>query len=61
VLSIRELLYDHGFTIKGARKKLGERKASDLDQIEIPFSNVQKQQALTKIRRELESLLHEIA
>ena len=53
--------YDHGFTIKGARKKLGERKASDLDQIEIPFSNVQKQQALTKIRRELESLLHEIA
>jgi DNA-binding transcriptional MerR regulator len=37
VLLIRKLLYEEGFTIKGARKKLQERKASDLDQIEIPF------------------------
>lgn len=37
VLLIRKLLYDDGFTIKGARRKLLERKASDLDQIEIPF------------------------
>lgn len=61
VLSIRELLYGEGFTIKGARRRLGERKASDLDQIEIPFSHAQKQQAMTKLRRELESLLQEIA
>ena len=59
VLAIRQLLYDDGFTIKGARRKLGERKP-DLDQIEIPFSKIERHQAITGVRRELEALLHEI-
>jgi DNA-binding transcriptional MerR regulator len=60
VLAIRQLLYDDGFTIKGARRKLGEKRP-DLDQIEIPFSKVERHQAITGLRRELEMLLHEIA
>ncbi|MFN8176376.1 MAG: MerR family transcriptional regulator [bacterium] len=61
VLAIRELLYDDGFTIKGARRKLGERRASDLDQIEIPFTQGERIAQIAKIRRELEALLHELA
>lgn len=61
VLAIRKLLYEEGFTIKGARRKLSERRASDLDQIEIPFSNRERQHAIARIRRDLESLLHELA
>jgi len=61
VLGIRKLLYEDGFTIKGARRKLSERRAGDLDQIEIPFSGLERKQAISRIRRELESLLHELA
>ena len=60
VLGIRNLLYQEGFTIKGARNKLSERRA-EIDQIEIPFSTLERQNALGRIRRELESLLLEIA
>jgi DNA-binding transcriptional MerR regulator len=61
VLAIRKLLYEEGFTIKGARKKLSDRRAADLDQIEIPFSQQERQQAMTRLRRDLEGLLHELA
>ena len=61
VLAIRTLLYEEGFTIKGARKQLGDRRANGLDQIEIPFTKGERRQAITRIRRELESLLHELA
>lgn len=72
VLLIRKLLYEEGFTIKGARKKLQERKASDLDQIEIPFAGAAPSPAATvtaaptngsrtatirELRRELEEIL----
>ena len=61
VLGIRQLLYDEGFTIKGARRKLGERRASDQEQIEIPFTNGERVAQIAKIRRELEGILHELA
>jgi DNA-binding transcriptional MerR regulator len=38
VLLIRKLLYEDGFTIKGARKKLQENRGGELPQIEIPFA-----------------------
>lgn len=59
VLMIRDLLYQEGFTIKGARNKLSERRA-EIDQIEIPFSTLERQNALGRIRRELEQILVEI-
>jgi DNA-binding transcriptional MerR regulator len=57
VLLIRRLLYEEGFTIKGARRKLQERRASDLDQIEIPFTRQERTSRIASVREELESIL----
>lgn len=62
VLQIRKLLYEEGFTIKGARKRLQDKKAAvQRDQIEIPFTPVEQAGQITEIRRELESLLHDLS
>lgn len=37
VLLIKRLLYDEGFTIRGALKRLREKKNEEIEQIEIPF------------------------
>jgi DNA-binding transcriptional MerR regulator len=60
VLLIRKLLYDDGFTIKGARKQLQEKR-SELEQIEIPFGKVQRGSSLAAIREELEDLLADLS
>lgn len=52
VLEIKKLLYEQGFTIEGARKKL----ASDSRQRALPFQQ-QDRQALRQIRKELVDLL----
>lgn len=65
LLRIRKLLYDEGFTIAGARKKLGARKrsaAQDPAQA-VPgregteILQVQADEPLGKVRRELENIL----
>jgi DNA-binding transcriptional MerR regulator len=71
VLLIKKLLYDEGFTIKGARKKLQERRGEELPQIEIPFTApaaaaavappAAKPIPLAELRRELESILAELS
>jgi len=40
VLLIRKLLYEDGFTIKGARRRLQEKRGGELPQIEIPFGRL---------------------
>lgn len=70
VLLIRQLLYDDGYTIKGARKKLSEKRAEQLEQIEIPFAGAPPsskgaapkpdRSAVKEIRQELEALLKEL-
>ncbi|MCA9751937.1 MAG: MerR family transcriptional regulator [bacterium] len=60
VLLIRRLLYEEGFTIKGARKRLQEKRAEQLDQIEIPFTQQEKDRTMTRLREELESILAEL-
>ncbi|MBZ0269468.1 MerR family transcriptional regulator [bacterium] len=61
VLQIRKLLYEEGFTIKGARKRLQDKKsAAQRDQIEIPFTPAEQNGQITEIRRELESLLADL-
>ncbi len=37
VLNIKKLLYEDGFTIEGARKKLTTMKKEEFEQIPIPF------------------------
>jgi DNA-binding transcriptional MerR regulator len=60
VLLIRRLLYDDGFTIKGARRKLQDRRSEQLEQIEIPFTKDEQTRAFAAIRTELESILSEL-
>lgn len=43
---IRELLYDQGFTINGARSRLGEHGVSDAPAVEVPGSNGRGARAL---------------
>jgi DNA-binding transcriptional MerR regulator len=57
VLLIRKLLYEDGFTIKGARRKLQDRKGTGLEQIEIPFTQGERRAQISSLRKELESLL----
>ena len=61
VLLIRRLLYDDGFTIKGARKKLQEKRSDQIDQIEIPFTQDERTRTMTELREELENILAELA
>ena len=57
VLMIKKLLYQDGYTIDGARKKLKEIKENDYSQMEIPFNNLNKKMTLTEITRELKDVL----
>ncbi len=61
VLLIRKLLYEEGFTIKGARKRLHEKRVDDRDQIEIPFTASETSGRISNLRQELESILSELS
>ncbi|MAF26939.1 MAG: MerR family transcriptional regulator [Gemmatimonadota bacterium] len=61
VLLIRRLLHEDGYTIKGARRKMREKRAKDLDQIEIPFTDSRRKQGLTAIRKGLEDILETLS
>jgi DNA-binding transcriptional MerR regulator len=57
---IKELLYDKGFTIAGARRKLLDERAALRDQLEIRFSEVDRSTMLMEIIRELKALVREL-
>lgn len=50
IRQIRNLLYEQGFTIGGARQKLAGTEAKD--------DSIQSQQIIRQVRTELEELLH---
>jgi len=50
IRQIRTLLYEHGFTISGARQQLGGERAHD----DLSRSN----QIIRQVRMELEDVLH---
>ena len=60
VLEIKKLLYEEGFTIEGARKKL--RTETKQQKIAFPGTDLARpkpdQQKLRQIRQELDELLH---
>jgi DNA-binding transcriptional MerR regulator len=56
LLDIKRLLYSEGFTIEGARKKLKETKKEEKDQLKLPLADQKYRTALTKIKKELQSL-----
>jgi DNA-binding transcriptional MerR regulator len=57
VLLIKHLLYEEGFTIDGARRRLNKRDPKDLAQIAIPFQDVKRDEILLSLREGLKGLL----
>ena len=49
---IKKLLYDEGYTIAGAKKKILERKG-DLDKIKIPIAKDRNSEILESIKNDL--------
>ncbi len=56
VILIKRLLYDEGYTIAGARTRLGKRDPADTAQIEITFQEVRRDEVLLALRHDLETL-----
>jgi len=57
LIAIQSLLYERGFTIAGARKKLKEFNndpAAVAEQLNIPFADPEKRRIITSLRRDLE-------
>jgi DNA-binding transcriptional MerR regulator len=57
VLAIRELLYEQGYTIAGARQKLSGGKQELLEQAEIPFAKGRRVQSLRRLEEGLKEVL----
>lgn len=60
VLVIKEMLYDEGLTIAGAKKKLTDERESIQSQLELTFDSVDRAAALLEVRRELRSLVEDL-
>jgi DNA-binding transcriptional MerR regulator len=56
LLEIKRLLYSEGFTIEGARKRLKETKKEEKTQLKLPLADQKYKSALSKIKRDLQSL-----
>ena len=57
VLLIKHLLYEEGFTIEGARKRLAKRNPADLALTKMPLQEVRREEILLAIREDLKGLL----
>ena len=60
ILLIKELLYDQGFTISGAKKKLQDERDAIRDQLELSFDDVDRAALLLEVKRELEHILRDL-
>jgi len=56
LFEVKQLLYDHRFTIAGARRKLLDDRATK-EQMELTFSRTDREEMLRALRRDLEGLL----
>ncbi len=62
LVRIRELLYDHGFTIAGAKRRLRERGVEPPEPGDPSVEEARKmREALLELRGELTSLLEELS
>jgi DNA-binding transcriptional MerR regulator len=60
VMLIKELLYEKGFTISGAKKKLSSEKEAVRDQLEMKFESVDRAARLLEVQRELRLLVRDL-
>jgi DNA-binding transcriptional MerR regulator len=58
LFEIKQLLYDQRFTIAGARRRILDGRSEEKDQIEMPFSKVDREEALRGLRKDMEGLLN---
>ncbi|HEX7077571.1 MAG TPA: MerR family transcriptional regulator [Candidatus Eisenbacteria bacterium] len=57
LFDIKQLLYDQRFTIAGARRKILDDRHDAKDQIEMPFSRLDREESLRALRKDMEALL----
>lgn len=57
LFDIKQLLYDQRFTIAGARRKILDEKTDGKDQIEMPFTKLDREEAIRSLKKDMESLL----
>jgi DNA-binding transcriptional MerR regulator len=53
VLRLKDLLYNQGFTIAGAKKKLRESAGEGADQLLMPFASDRERRVLKELRDDL--------
>jgi DNA-binding transcriptional MerR regulator len=57
LFDIKQLLYDQRFTIAGARRKILDDRQDGKDQIEMPFTKLDKEETIRALKKDMESLL----
>ena len=59
IMLIKRFLYEEGFTIAGARKKIQEEREEIRSQLELSFDDIDRAALLLEVRRELQDLLRD--
>lgn len=57
LLIIKKLLYEDGYTIRGAKRKVSELKKSNSAQMELPFQQLKTGKLLIEVKRDLQAIL----
>ena len=57
LFEIRQLLYDQRFTIAGARRRILDGRQDERDQIELPFTKLDREEMVRALRKDMEGLL----
>jgi DNA-binding transcriptional MerR regulator len=57
LFEIKQLLYDQRFTIAGARRQILDGKAEEREQIELPFSKLDREEMVRSLKKDMEGLL----
>ena len=57
LFEIKQLLYDQRFTIAGARRQILDGKSEDREQIELPFSKLDREEMVRSLKKDMEGLL----
>ena len=58
LFEIKQLLYDQRFTIAGARRRILDGRSEEKEQIELPFSKLDREEAVRALRKDMEGLLN---
>lgn len=57
LVRIKELLYDKGFTIAGARRTLLDERREDAPQVELAFAETDRRLAVIEVKEELRRIV----